>query len=420
MKEKVIIAALNNYEDNKDFESSLKEIERLAESVGAEVCGTLVQNNMKIDSKTYIGKGKAEELKEASENLNVDTIIFNNELTGSQQKNLEKIIKKNIIDRTQLILEIFANRAHTPISKMQVELAKAKYMLPRLKGSFQSFDRQGGGIGTRGGGETLMETDRRHILLRINYLKDRLQKDEVTRDNKRRNRNRTDKKVVSLFGYTNAGKSTIMNKMIESSSQREDKKVYSDDLLFATLDTSLREVVSPSGYEFILSDTVGIIEDIPIGLVESFKSTLEELKYSDLILIVLDTSSENAQRQIHAINDLIEKLDLREIKKLEVYNKIDLLEDDYLISDAGLSDNKIRISARKDEDIKKLFEKIEELLTEDLVSTDFFIDYKEQKIISELLDLASNKKVEKKDTGLLIHADLEKYYYERFKKYECK
>lgn len=135
---------------------------------------------------------------------------------------------------------------------------------------------------------------------------------------------------------------------------------------------------------------------------------------------MLDTSSENAQRQIHAINDLIEKLDLKEIKKLEVYNKIDLLEDDYLISDAGLSDNKIRISARKDEDIKKLFEKIEELLTEDLVSTDFFIDYKEQKIISELLDLASNKKVEKKDTGLLIHADLEKYYYERFKKYECK
>lgn len=202
--------------------------------------------------------------------------------------------------------------------------------------------------------------------------------------------------MFHFFGYTNAGKSTIMNKMIESSSQREDKKVYSDDLLFATLDTSLREVVSPSGYEFILSDTVGIIEDIPIGLVESFKSTLEELKYSDLILIVLDTSSENAQRQIHAINDLIEKLDLKEIKKLEVYNKIDLLEDDYLISDAGLSDNKIRISARKDEDIKKLFEKIEELLTEDLVSTDFFIDYKEQKIISELLDLASNKKVEKK------------------------
>ena len=277
---------------DEDISYSMEELEGLAEAAGARVLGTMIQNMERPNTATLIGKGKVEELKELADSMEADMIIFNDELTGMQLRNLEDTIGIRIIDRTILILDIFATRATSREGKLQVELAQLKYRMPRLTGFGKSLSRLGGGIGTRGPGEKKLETDRRHIQRRVTDIKDELTHLKNTRSVQRARREKSSIPVVALVGYTNSGKSAIMNRIL-SDVQKADKTVLEKDMLFATLDVQQRNVTLESGREFILIDTVGFVSRLPHSLIEAFKATLEEVTYADLLLHVVDASYEN-------------------------------------------------------------------------------------------------------------------------------
>lgn len=306
-------------------EESMEELKDLAETAGAYVVGVVTQRRKGIDSAHYIGKGKLEELKAFIEANQVDVVIANDELSGSQIKNIEDILGVKIVDRTCLILDIFARRARTKESKMQVELAQLKYRLPRLVGLGGQLSRLGGGIGTRGPGETKLETDRRHIQNRIKAIEKKLVKIERHRNLYRQRRAKNMVPVVSIVGYTNAGKSTLFNALTKAESYVEDK-------LFATLDTSARKLILPSGTHAVLVDTVGFIRDLPHDLVEGFKSTLEEVKYSDLLLHVIDITSPDIDEKIRVVEKVLSELDAIDIPRIDVFNKIDLIEDSSIVN----------------------------------------------------------------------------------------
>lgn len=386
LKENVIIVGLKLPENRLSFEDSMNELEALAESAGAEVIGRVDQSADRIDAKTYIGSGKALEIKELAENMEADSIIINHELSGSQIKNLEDTIEKKIIDRTNLILDIFALRAKSVESVLQVELAQANYRLPRLTGYRNYLSRTGGGIGTRGPGEQQLETDRRHIRRQISAIKDRLQKQVDNREITRKQRKSSELPVVSLLGYTNAGKSTIMNRLIEYTGRDSEKKVYADDRLFATLDTRHVRIMPQNQDSFILADTVGLIRDIPVNLIEAFKSTLEEIKYADLILVILDSSSENLDRQKEAISDTISDLEVGHIPTIKVYNKMDMVDDSLMINADSKSEHSIFISALEDEGIEKLLEEIDSVLNEDMVDAKIRIPYDDPVAANYIID----------------------------------
>lgn len=285
-------AILVGVQRDEDISYSMEELEGLAEAAGARVLGTMIQNMERPNTATLIGKGKVEELKELADSMEADMIIFNDELTGMQLRNLEDTIGIRIIDRTILILDIFATRATSREGKLQVELAQLKYRMPRLTGFGKSLSRLGGGIGTRGPGEKKLETDRRHIQRRVTDIKDELTHLKNTRSVQRARREKSSIPVVALVGYTNSGKSAIMNRIL-SDVQKADKTVLEKDMLFATLDVQQRNVTLESGREFILIDTVGFVSRLPHSLIEAFKATLEEVTYADLLLHVVDASYEN-------------------------------------------------------------------------------------------------------------------------------
>nr|WP_279380581.1 GTPase HflX [Caldicoprobacter guelmensis] len=305
-------------ESAKD-EESMEELKELAETAGAHVVGMVTQRRKGVDSAHYIGKGKLEELKAFIEANQIDVVIVNDELSGSQIKNMEDILGVKIVDRTCLILDIFARRARTKESKLQVELAQLKYRLPRLVGLGGQLSRLGGGIGTRGPGETKLETDRRHIQNRIKAIEKKLASIERHRNLYRQRRAKNRVPVVSIVGYTNAGKSTLFNVLTKAESYVEDK-------LFATLDTSARKLILPSGRQVILVDTVGFIRRLPHDLIEGFKSTLEEVRYSDLLLHVIDITSPDIDEKIQLVEKVLSELDAISIPRLEVFNKIDLID----------------------------------------------------------------------------------------------
>ena len=298
-KERTLIVGLDMYYDSMEIEDSLDELEELVYAAGGLVISRVIQKKEKIDVALYIGKGKVEEIKNYCEELDIDTVVFNNELSGAQLRNLEKFIDRKIVDRTNLILDIFANRASSKEGKLQVELAQMKYRLPRLIGYRDYLSREGGGIGTRGPGEQKLELDRRVILKEISKIEKQLREVAKSRDIKRSQRAKSNLPIVSLVGYTNAGKSTILNKLIESHEDyNKDKEVFAYDMLFATLDTSLRKARLKNGQDFLITDTVGFVDKLPTNLIEAFKGTLEEVKYSDLILHVVDFSNKNIDIQI--------------------------------------------------------------------------------------------------------------------------
>nr|WP_276576538.1 GTPase HflX [Caldicoprobacter algeriensis] len=300
-------------------QESMEELKDLAETAGAQVVGVITQKRKGIDSAHYIGKGKLEELKTFIQNNEVDVVIVNDELSGSQIKNMEDFLDVKVVDRTCLILDIFASRARTRESMLQVELAQLKYRLPRLTGLGSQLSRLGGGIGTRGPGETKLETDRRHIQNRIKSIERKLAKLERHRNLYRQRRAKNRIPVVSIVGYTNAGKSTLFNALAKAESYVEDK-------LFATLDTSARKLILPSGMQAVLVDTVGFIRDLPHDLVEGFKSTLDEVKYSDLLLHVIDITSSDVDEKIRVVEKVLSELEAINIPRINVFNKIDLLE----------------------------------------------------------------------------------------------
>lgn len=312
--EKVVLVGLITREQPEEkLEEYMDELQFLAFTAGAEVAMRFTQKMEKPDSKFFVGSGKLNEIKEFVDENEIDTIIFDDELTPSQLKNIEKVVEKKIIDRTQLILDIFAQRAQTSYARTQVELAQYEYLLPRLTRMWTHLERQRGGIGMRGPGETEIETDRRIIRDRITLLKAKLKDIDKQMATQRKNRGALVR--VALVGYTNVGKSTLMNVLSKS-------EVFAENKLFATLDTTVRKVVI-GNLPFLLTDTVGFIRKLPTQLVESFKSTLDEVREADLLVHVVDISHESFEDHIHSVNQILDEIDSKDKPTVLVFNKID-------------------------------------------------------------------------------------------------
>jgi GTP-binding protein HflX len=338
----------------------MEELEQLVEAAGGEVVSSIVQNRQSIDNRFYTGQGKIEEIANYVKELDIDTIIFNDELSGSQIRNIEEIVEAKVIDRTNLILDIFANRALTKEGQLQVELAQLKYSLPRLIGVNKNLSRLGGGIGTRGPGEQKLEIDRRRIKEKITDIQNQLEELEKVRETKRKKRMKDQIPIISIVGYTNAGKSTLLNALVDSEyteEEAENKKVFTHDMLFATLDTELRRVRLPGGRRAVFSDTVGFIKKLPTQIVEAFKGTLEEIKYADLIIHLIDINDENLLIHKETTTKLIEKITDREIPVLTVYNKVDKILDEKTITVS--TNDIIYISAKNKYNIELLLDAVD-------------------------------------------------------------
>ncbi|MFD2701514.1 GTPase HflX [Paenibacillus shunpengii] len=362
IKDKAVLVSLVTDEVKRSGinpEYSLEELVKLAETAGVEVLSVISQNRETPDSKWFIGKGKVEELRAAAEELGATTAIFDQELSGAQVRNLEESLDLKIIDRTQLILDIFAQRAHTREGIIQVELAQHSYLLPRLSGHGKNLSRLGGGIGTRGPGESKLETDRRHIRGRINDLKRQLE--EVTRHRKlhRERRKKSGVIQVALVGYTNAGKSTLLKQLTSAD-------VYIENQLFATLDPTSRTMELPSGKEIVLTDTVGFIQNLPHELVAAFRATLEEVNEADLILHVVDASSTMREEQMNVVEQLLQELGASDKPQIVLFNKKDACSPEQLqMLPSGKGYRKI--SAFDEQDLLSIRELIQDELTGDTV-----------------------------------------------------
>ena len=390
----------------------------LFRSAGGIIEARIVQKKDRLNAAFYIGKGKAQEIQEFCDKLEIDTVVFNNELSGAQLRNLEEIIDRKIIDRTTLILDIFALRAESKEGKLQVKLAQLKYRLPRLIGFRDYLSREGAGIGTRGPGEQKLEIDRRHILREINNIEKQLKEIVEGREVKRKKRLSSQLPIVSLLGYTNAGKSTLMNQLMKRDSEYEaSKSVFVKDMLFASLDTSHRTSKLPNGQNFLLSDTVGFVSKLPTKLIEAFKGTIEEVENSDLLIHVLDASSKDLDLQINTTMDLLKDLNIIDKPIITVLNKIDKLDEKSAIRTNINVENPIYISALKDLNIDELLSLIQEKLPMIYREVDMFISYKDQSISSYLMDQYEINDLEYVENGLNLSLTINHIDYEKYKRY---
>lgn len=410
--ERVIIVGTNIGAYPHSLETSMKELSDLVFADGAEVVGEVTQNILKFNPKYLIGSGKVDEIKEMVELLEVDAVVFNDELSGIQVRNLEKRIKKKVIDRTNLILDIFGLRATTYEAKLQVELAMLEYQLPRLLG-IDGWSRTGGGIGTRGPGEQIIETDRRRLKREIDKIKEKLEKAKKTRDTTRTRRLDSNIPIVSLVGYTNAGKSTILNRLKDEDSG----EVSVRNMLFETLDPSSRKARLLSGREFIISDTVGFVSKLPTKIVEAFKSTLEEIKYSDLILHVIDASSEDLEIQYNTTMGILKDIDVLDKNIITVFNKVDKINIyDINLPLKVLPDKKVYISAKKDENMDELLKVIEDNLEEKYFDVKLKFAYGDTDLLYKLVEKFDAKPIYE-DDGIYLELRLEEREYEKVKDY---
>ncbi|MCQ2555003.1 MAG: GTPase HflX [Clostridia bacterium] len=417
IKEEAYRAILVGIYNEEDITYSMQELKGLAEAVNSEVLGIMTQKLDKPNPGTVIGKGKVEELKELISNMEADTVIFNDELKGIQLRNLEDELGVHVIDRTILILDIFARRATSKEGKLQVELAQLKYRLPRLIGFGKSLSRLGGGIGTRGPGETKLETDRRHIEKRVDELKKELEELNFVRSTKRKKREKNEVPVVSLVGYTNAGKSALMNRILSECGADEEKTVFEKNMLFATLDTSERKVVLDSNHEFILVDTVGFVSKLPHSLVEAFKATLEDVKYSDLLVHVVDSSFSESDFQVEVTETVLKEIGAGDKDRIMAYNKMDLTDGACPVF-RGSDMAQISISAKENINIDKLLEMIKEHLFKDEIETELLIPYTRGDISSYLMEKADVKKYDYRDNGTYFELRISEKDYQRLKEYE--
>ncbi|MFD1418910.1 GTPase HflX [Companilactobacillus keshanensis] len=403
-KERVIVAGVSHLQP--DFEYTMEELASLVEANNMEVADVIKQNVNSVSAKTYFGSGKVTEIKEIANADDVTTIVLNDELTPSQIRNLEKETKLSFMDRTELILQVFSNRAHTKQAKLQVEIAKLQYQLPRIHPSGNPLDQQSssGGLANRGAGETKLELDRRVIRKRITYLKDQLKTVDQTIDVQSRRRTNTTMPLVSLVGYTNAGKSTTMNGILSFNKEdSDDRKVFEKDMLFATLDTSVRKIDLEDNTSFLLSDTVGFVSKLPHNLIESFKTTLKEAKEADLLVQVIDVSDEHWRNMLEVTEKTLKEVGVKDKPMIYAFNKADLKPDQQFPSIEG--DN-IYYSAIDKKSIETLVNLIKKKLYSDFKTVDLMIPYDKQKIAEQVLRTSQVIKKEFLNEGSLITANL--------------
>jgi GTPase len=352
--------------DTDEVEASLDELSLLVDTAGADEAARVVQKRDRPDPATYVGKGKAGELHELSEAVDADTVVFDDELTPAQQRNLEKILGRTAIDRTAVILDIFAQNARTEEGKAQVELALLRYRLPRLRGRGRDLSQQGGGIGTRGPGETQMEVDRRRLVRRMTKLEGELKSLNKTRRLQRRSRQRGRLFNVSLVGYTNAGKSTVLNTLTDAG-------VLVEDRLFATLDPRTRRLDLPGGESVLLSDTVGFVRKLPHQLVEAFRSTLEVVAEADLLLHIVDACAPDPMVQVQAVREVLDEIGAGEVPELLVFNKADLTSEAARL--AKVHSGSVAVSASRREGVEDLLEVLAERLRAQFSVMELVIPY---------------------------------------------
>ena len=403
-----------------DIQRSMDELEGLCEADGIQVVGRLEQSLERPNSATLIGKGKVEELRALCENMEVDTVVFNEELSGIQIRNLEEALGVRVIDRTILILDIFADRAVSKEGKLQVELAQLKYRMPRLTGFGRSLSRLGGGIGTRGPGEKKLETDRRHIARRIDDIKEELAKAGKSRQTQKTGRTKSGLPVVALVGYTNSGKSAIMNRLLdmfeEETSQglTENKKVGSEDMLFATLDTAHRKLSLGKGMDFILIDTVGFVSGLPHDLVDAFRSTLEEVRDADVLIHVVDNAREDKEFQIEVTGNVIRQLGAGSAYTIMAYNKIDIAPEEPVFTGG---DEAVFISARTGEGVERLADAVKRALFADMIKAEMLIPYDKGGIVSYLCENGQIDGMDYREEGTLLRGSFKEADYNRYKQY---
>ncbi len=409
-----------------DTRESLDELEELAKACDIPTLEKVFQNRSKIDASFYIGRGKVLEIANIRQLTRANLVIFDDELSGAQVKNLEANLGVKVIDRTTLILEIFSRRAKTREAKIQVELAQLKYRAARLMGLGTVMSRTGGGIGTRGPGEKKLEIDRRHIRERIYDLQAELKKIKKIRETQREKRSKDKTSQVSLVGYTNAGKSTLRNTLCAESAstlatQAKDK-VFEADMLFATLDTTTRAIKLPDNRDITLTDTVGFVSKLPHELVEAFKSTLEEVIYSDLLCHVVDASSDNAQEEIIAVEKVLGELKALESAKILVLNKIDKADEEKLneleAKYSSIYNKVVKISARERINLDELLEAISEELPYTLKSKEYIIPYTAQQVVAYLHRNANVSEEEYREDGTYIKAEVDEEVENKCREYE--
>ena len=402
--EKVVLIGLWGENSLLDAENSLRELAALAETAGATVLDGLLQRRAHPDPATYLGKGKAEELKSMVATYGADTVIADTELAPSQRRALEDVVNAKVIDRTAVILDIFAQHAKSREGKAQVELAQLEYLLPRLRGWGESMSRQAGGqaaggvgMGSRGPGETKIELDRRRINTRMAKLRKQISAMKPARETKRANRKRNAVPAVAIAGYTNAGKSSLLNKMTQAG-------VLVQNALFATLDPTVRKAKTPDGRDYTLADTVGFVRNLPHQLVEAFRSTLEEIADSDLIVHVVDASHPDPSGQIATVRNVIGEVGARDIPELIVFNKIDLADETHRMALRGMEPNSIAVSARTGEGIEELLQTIARMLPEPNVEIAVLIPYNRGDLVSRLHLNSRIMVLDYRDNGTFVRA----------------
>ena len=390
-------------------DETLEELDALLETAGGFCTGKVLQNRHTPDAHSFIGEGKAEEVRMLVEATQSTMVIFDNELSPGHIRALEEILGVTVLDRSALILDIFAQRAKTKEGRLQVELAQYQYLLPRLSGMGKSLSRQGGGIGTRGPGETKLESDRRHIRERITRLQHELEQVRQVRSVQRERRMKNSVPVVAIVGYTNAGKSTLLNQLTGAG-------IPANNRLFDTLDTTSRQLTVSDNLDVVLSDTVGFIAKLPHHLVDAFRATLEELEYADLLLHVIDASDPNREEHIEVVDKLIAKLAKPETKVLRCYNKADLVEP----TDIPIGEDVVKISARHGYGMAELLQAIENALGHSRHHVVLTLPYSQGGLVDTLHKNAQVRGVEYTGEGIVVETVLDPILYGRLKEYITK
>lgn len=414
LQQKAILVGVN-LNHQKDFEYSMEELGNLAEACEVEVVGELTQNMERVNKSHYIGTGKVDELSGLYKGLEANVIIFNDELSPSQLRNLEADLECKVIDRTILILDIFEKRAKTREAQLQVEVAQLQYMLPRLVGLRESLGRQGGGVGmkNKGAGETRLELDRRRIEEKISALNKELESLVFQRQTQRRQRKKNELPVVSLVGYTNAGKSTIMNAMLEtygSAAGAGEKSVFEKDMLFATLETSVRNIQLGDNKNFLLTDTVGFVSKLPHHLVKAFRSTLEEVSEADLLIHVVDYSNPKYEQLIQITENTLKDIGVTDIPIIYAYNKCDIAGVDIPV----VKENSIYLAAKPRVGIVELVDLIRGFIFKDYIRCEMLIPYEQGQVVSYLNEHANITATEYENEGTRLSLECRQMDYEKY------